>query len=135
MQLHIHQLHNCNCRGIALCNACVSLVSACLASIDDITEKQLHNNNARGVNIPLHAHTGQLHNHNCRGINFGRIPTPTEIKLALPLPPSKKRTAPLKRRILWAWGFFSRSNQKLPGAHKIGAAISGPRITGGKLRT
>ena len=32
-QLHTHQLHNLNCRGITLCNACVSLVSACLASM------------------------------------------------------------------------------------------------------
>ena len=29
-------------------------------------------------------------------------------------------------------GFSSRKNQKMPGAHKIGAAISGPRIAGGK---
>ena len=32
-QLQTHQLHNSNCRGINLCNACVSLVSACLASM------------------------------------------------------------------------------------------------------
>ena len=32
-QLQTHQLHNCNCRGINLCNACVSLVSAGLASM------------------------------------------------------------------------------------------------------
>ena len=30
---HTHQLHNFNCRGINLCNARVSLVSACLASM------------------------------------------------------------------------------------------------------
>ena len=30
---HTHQLHNFDCRGINLCNACVSLVSACLASM------------------------------------------------------------------------------------------------------
>ena len=30
-------------------------------------------------------------------------------------------------------GFSSRKNQKMPGAHKSGAAISGPRIAGGKL--
>ena len=33
MQLHTHLLHNFNCRGINLRNACVSLVSACLASM------------------------------------------------------------------------------------------------------
>ena len=27
-------------------------------------------------------------------------------------------------------GFSSRKSPKMPGAHKIGAAISGPRITG-----
>ena len=31
------------------------------------------------------------------------------------------------------WGFSSRKNQKMPGAHKIGAAISGPGITGGNF--
>ena len=30
---HTHQLHNFNCRGNNLCNACVSLVSPCLASM------------------------------------------------------------------------------------------------------
>ena len=33
LQLHTHQLHNFNCRGINLCNARVALVSACLASM------------------------------------------------------------------------------------------------------
>ena len=32
-QLHTHQLHSFNCRGIKLRNAYVSLVSVCLASI------------------------------------------------------------------------------------------------------
>ena len=40
---------------------------------------------------------------------------------------------PKKQGILWAWGFSSRKNHKMPGAHKIGAAISGPRITGRKI--
>ena len=30
-------------------------------------------------------------------------------------------------------GFSSTKNQKMPGAHKIGAAISDPRIAGGKI--
>ena len=30
LQLHTHQLHSFKCRGVNLCNACVSLVSACL---------------------------------------------------------------------------------------------------------
>ena len=40
---------------------------------------------------------------------------------------------PLKGGILWAWGLSSRKNQKILGAHKIGAAMSGPRIAGGKI--
>ena len=57
-------------------------------------------------------------------------------KIGTSTPPSKKKTQnppPSKGGILWAWGFSSRKNQKMPGAHKIGAAISGPRITGGNF--
>ena len=55
-------------------------------------------------------------------------------KIGTSTPPSKKaQKPPLKGGILWAWGFSSRKNQKMPGAHKIGAAISGPRITGGNF--
>ena len=46
-------------------------MSACLY---DITERQLHNNSARGINIQLHAH--QSHINNCWGINCVVIPTP-----------------------------------------------------------
>ena len=50
-------------------------------------------------------------------------------------PPFKKSPEPpLKGGILWAWGFSRRKNQKIAGAHKIGAATPGPRIAGGKLR-
>ena len=56
-------------------------------------------------------------------------------KIGTSTPPSwkKPRTPPLKGGILWAWGFSSRKNPKMPGAHKIGAAISGPRITDGNF--
>ena len=30
-------------------------------------------------------------------------------------------------------GVFQQKNQKMPGAHKIGKAISGPRIAGGNF--
>ena len=73
LQLHTHQLHSFNCRGINLCNECVSL-AVCLSCLYDISEKQLHNNNARGINIQLHAH--QLHINNCWGINCVIIPAP-----------------------------------------------------------
>ena len=47
LQVHTHQLHNFNCRGINLCNACVSLVSVCLASI--ISQIDNYNNNCWGI--------------------------------------------------------------------------------------
>ena len=46
----------------------------CLFCLYDISERQLHNNNARGINIQLHAH--QLHINNCWGINCVIIPAP-----------------------------------------------------------
>ena len=52
---------------------CISGV--CLSCLYDITERQLHNNNARGINIQLHAH--QLHINNCWGVNCVIIPAPT----------------------------------------------------------
>ena len=69
---------------------------------------------------------------------LGKIPTPVKIKLALPPPLLNKPTThnpPPKKteKILWAWGFSCRKNQKILGAHKIGAAISGPRIAGRKI--
>ena len=55
-------------------------------------------------------------------------------KIGTSTPPLQKRPrTPLKGGILWAWGFSSKRNQKIPGAHKIGVAISGPRIAGGKI--
>ena len=63
---------------------------------------------------------------------IGTISTPIT-KLALPPPASKEPLTPppLNGGILCAWGFSSR--KKMPGAHKIGAAISGPRIAGGNF--
>ena len=52
-----------------------------------------------------------------------KIPAPMKIKLALPPP---------NRGISWGgMGVFQQKEPKIPGAHKIGAAISGPRIAGG----
>ena len=48
-------------------------------------------------------------------------------------PPQKKNQntpPPLKRGILWTWLFFLQKERIFPGAHRIGAAISGPRIAG-----
>ena len=63
-----------------------------------------------------------------------KIPTPIKIELAPSPPPPKTPTPPLlKRGTMWEWGLSSRKSQKMAGAHKIGAAISGPRITGWKI--
>ena len=59
-----------------------------------------------------------------------RIPAPIEIKSALPSPPQKKKQntyRPLKTRSFTGIEVVLR-NAKIPGAHKIGAAIPGPRI-------
>ena len=56
----------------------------------------------------------------------GKIPAPVQIKLALPPPPSKKPTTPPpKTRNFMGMGVFLQKEPKMPGAHKIGAAISG----------
>ena len=66
----------------------------------------------------------------CFLIFFGKNPHAHKNRIGTSTPPSKKAKNPPKGGILWAWGFSSRKNQKMPGAHKIGAAISGPRIAG-----
>ena len=48
-------------------------------------------------------------------------------KIGTPPPPKTQNTPPLKRGILWTW-LFLPNGRIFPGAHKIGAAISGPRI-------
>ena len=55
-----------------------------------------------------------------------KIRAPIKIKSALPPPPPPKKT-PQKRGILRTW-FFLQKERIFPGVHKIGAAISGPRI-------
>ena len=65
----------------------------------------------------------------CNFLSLAFYNAPSLHTVKPPLP--KNPRPPLKQGILWAWGFASRKNQKLPGAHKIGAAISGPRIVGG----
>ena len=42
-------------------------------------------------------------------------------------PPQSPKYPPLKRGILWTW-LFLQNRRFFPGVHKIGAAISGPRI-------
>ena len=59
-----------------------------------------------------------------------------KMKLELPPPPKKTQHPPPspKMRILWAWGYFQQKDPKeIPGAHEIGAAMSGPRIAGQKI--
>ena len=68
---------------------------------------------------------------------FGQIPTPIKIKLALPVdhPPLPRNPKPPlpKRRNCMGIGFSSRKSPKMPGANKIGTAIYGPRVAGGKI--
>ena len=56
-----------------------------------------------------------------------------KIGTSTPPLPKNPRPPPPKGGNLWVWGFSSRKSTKMPGAHKIGAAIFGPRITGGKI--
>ena len=59
LQLHTHQLHSFNCGGINLCNACVSLVSACLASM--ISQKGNYTTIMLGELISNYTHTPVTH--------------------------------------------------------------------------
>ena len=65
--------------------------------------------------------------------NVRKNPHAHKNKIGTSTPPFQKQTQkppppPLKGGILWAWGFSCRKNQKMPDAHKIGAAISGPEL-------
>ena len=42
----------------------------------------------------------------------------------------QKTRPPPKTRNFMGMGVFQQKNQKMPGAHKIDAAVSGPRIAG-----
>ena len=67
----------------------------------------------------------------CRSWKISKIPAPIKIKSALPPPPSPKYP-PLQGGILWTW-LFLQKERIFPGAHKTGAAISGPRIARTKI--
>ena len=73
--------------------------------------------------------------HSCHYVGHSRKnPRAHKNKIGTSTPPFQKtHDPPLKGGILWAGGFSSRKNQKMPGAHKIGAAMSGPRIAGGNF--
>ena len=58
---------------------------------------------------------------------FQKNPRAHKNKSALPPPKKNPKYPPLKGGILWTW-FFLQKERIFPGAHKIGAAISGPRI-------
>ena len=60
--------------------------------------------------------------------NFRKIPAPIKIKSALPRPPQTQNTPPQKTRNFMDMEVFLQKNAEVLGAHKIGAAISGPRI-------
>ena len=55
-------------------------------------------------------------------------PRAHKIKLALPPPPQKTQNPPPHNEEFYGHRFSCRKNAFFPGVHKIGAAISGPRI-------
>ena len=57
-----------------------------------------------------------------------KILAPIKIKSALPPPPPNPKYPPPKTRNFMDMGFSCRTDAFFPGVHKIGAAISGPRI-------
>ena len=58
-------------------------------------------------------------------VKFRKIRAPIKIKSAPPPPP---KTPPPKKGEFYGHRFPCRKNAFFPGVHKIGAAISGPRI-------
>ena len=67
---------------------------------------------------------------NCFSPNFRKILAPIKIKSALPPPPPQNPIypPPQKNEEFYGHGFSCRTDAFFPGVHKIGAAISGPRI-------
>ena len=57
-----------------------------------------------------------------------KIRAPIKIKSALPPPPPKPKIPPPPKTRNYGHGFSCRTDAFFPGVHKIGAAISGPRI-------
>ena len=47
-----------------------------------------------------------------------------------PRPQNPNSPPPIKRGILWAWRVFLQKEPKIPGAHKIGAAVFWPQNCG-----
>ena len=62
-------------------------------------------------------------------------PRAHKIKIGTSPPPPQKRTKipPPQNEELYGHGFLLQKERIFPGAHKIGAAISGPRIAGGNF--
>ena len=58
-----------------------------------------------------------------------KIRAPIKIKSALP-PPPQTQIPPPKTRTFMDMGFFLQKERIFPGVHKIGAAISGPKLAG-----
>ena len=62
-----------------------------------------------------------------KGNNSQKNPRAHKNKIGTSPPPKTKIPPPLKRGILWTRVFLQKE-RIFPGVHKIGAAISGPRI-------
>ena len=65
---------------------------------------------------------------------FQKNPRAHENKVGTSPAQKTQNTPPQKKRgILWTWRISCRKDAFFPGAHKIGAALSGPRIAGKNL--
>ena len=69
----------------------------------------------------------------CAGQLIRKIPTPIKIKSALPPPKKKAHNAPPETRKFMDGEDFLRKERIFPGARKIGAATSCPRIADTKF--
>ena len=103
----------------------------CDATGNPVWQRYCYTCLAIGGSISVGSHSiEKLENNISRTLNsFKRNqknPCAHKIKIGTSTPLPKKSNPTLKRGILWAWELFSRKNQTIPGAHKIGAAISGP---------
>ena len=69
-----------------------------------------------------------------RGCDLVRkILAPIKKESAPPPPPKKNPKYPPKKAEFYGHGFFLQKERIFPGVHKIGAAISGPRIADKKF--
>ena len=62
-----------------------------------------------------------------------KIPVPIKIKIGTSAPPLQKTPSPPQNEEFYGQGVVQQKEPKNARPHMIGAAISGPRIAGGKV--